>query len=125
MAIRRDNLLESENGFSYRDAAYTTGSLGVLMPTKVIKLALPRIEENWDLDSVRGAQDKALSLALWQMGFRIYLHEPPLVEHNVKHVSTLAPDRPVNPALHTTGGIFDPDWRRPDPDAKPAASYVF
>jgi len=71
------------------------------------------LDEAWAEPGVDGAQDKAISWAIDHIGLSLYIHtSPPLVEHNVRHPSTLAPDRVVVPELHTTGGLFDREFRR-------------
>ena len=112
LGLRRDQLLESPGGFAFRSTPYTVGSLGVLIATEHIPEMIIRMHSNWLHPKVDQAQDKVMSASLWDMGLRVYLHEPPLVEHNVEHVSTQAPDREVVPELHTAGIGFDIDWRR-------------
>lgn len=102
----------TKRGNLKRTCRITTGSLGVVMRPAIVRDVLPVIVQHWDLADVKGQQDLALTSALFEMGRYVYLHEPPLVEHNVAHQSLLAPDRMVDPCLHTSGGRFDVAWRR-------------
>lgn len=102
----------TRHGNVRRMTRLTTGSLGVVMRPVVVRSVLPLIATHWDRADVKGQQDLALTSALFELGRHVYLHSPPLVEHNVAHPSLLAPDRPVDPFLHTTGGRFDVSWRR-------------
>ena len=63
-------------------------------------------------NTVDGQQDRALSRAVWEMGRRVYLHLPPVCEHDLRHPSTLAQDRRSEPTLLSTFGLFEADWRR-------------
>lgn len=99
----------SPQGHLYSESPSLVGSLGVLFHVPMIEeFLLDGIEIYWD--EVNGAQDRSMSLALGYQAKRVYIHDPPLVEHNTKFVSSLAPDRIVHPELHTTGGAFDPEW---------------
>lgn len=110
LAKLRTGMSVSDRGNWFRDCPDLVGSLGVVMYVPMIPFIIMGLRRCWD--TVDGAQDKSMSRAVWNRALRVYVHEPPLVEHNVQHVSTLAPDRPVNLVIHTTGGMFDPSWRR-------------
>lgn len=100
----------SARGNLYRDRPDLVGILGAVFYVPMIPFVVMGLRRVWA--ETNGAQDKAVSRAIWKRALRVYVHEPPLVEHNVEHPSTLAPDRPVDFMLHTTGGQFSADWRR-------------
>jgi hypothetical protein len=60
----------------------------------------------------QGQQDRALARAVFESGKRVFVHYPPLFEHNIAHPSTLAPDRPNMRGIHDTGGLFSRVWQR-------------
>ncbi len=98
------------NGEHYRIPDRTVGGVGCVLSRAQIGACLADLDALWSRSGE--AQDVTLSLGIAAAGKRLYMHEPPLVEHNVAFASTLAPDRPVDPGLHTSGGRFDRDWRR-------------
>lgn len=85
------------------------GAQGILLPRRIIPQLVMGIRDRWA--ETDGAQDKAITRTLFYKGLRVYIHDPPLVEHNVTFPSTLAPERPVIHALHLAGD-FDANWRR-------------
>ena len=97
-------------GENYRLSDSTVGGVGVVLTRSQIRFCLDHLSDLWK--SSGHAQDVTMSLGIARAEKRLYLHEPPLVEHNVRFRSTLAPDREVDPGLHTTGGRFDAQWRR-------------
>lgn len=87
------------------------GSVAVVLRSRdVTEELLGAISDRWG--SCQKQQDRALSLALWDMGKRIYLHDPPIVDHDIRERSVLAPDRDPDPILHSAGMFFDPTFRR-------------
>jgi len=86
-------------------------SQGIVMRAADITDALfERIRGHWE--HCEHQQDRALSLAMWDVGKKGYLHDPPLVEHNITVRSALAPDRDPMPGMHSAGMFFNADWRR-------------
>jgi len=103
-----DLLVMSKRGNTFRDHSDLVGSLGVVLKTSQIPELIDGVRKHWN--EVSGAQDKSMSRTIWNLGRRVYVHCPPLVEHNIAHVSTLAPSRSVDFMMHTTGGKFDAQW---------------
>jgi hypothetical protein len=99
----------TDRGNWFRDAPDLVGCLGVVFYVPMIPFIVMGLRRFWK--ATDGAQDKSMTRAVWSRSLRVFVHEPPLVEHNVEHRSTLAPDRPVDPAIHSTCGLFRRDWR--------------
>lgn len=88
-----------------------TGSLGVLIRPAVAARCLERLAEERLWESAEREQDRALSQSLCDLGYRVYFHEPPLIEH-IGMTSTIPTATVLPRSLQTTGGAFSRDWRR-------------
>lgn len=112
LQLRRDNCRRTADGFTYRDTPATVGSLGVLIRIDLLTDAFIEDVTSIGMSEAKGAQDKAISMALHKRGKYVYLHEPPLVEHDLRHRSSQAPDREVVPELHSAMEGFSLDYLR-------------
>ncbi len=92
------------------DSPELHGSVGVLMKREDLKHLIPRCVRWFKANDRRLSQDIALSRAVWMSGKRIYIHDPPLVEHPIDTPSTLNHKHTVGGS--TTMGNFNAEWRR-------------
>lgn len=100
----------TKSGEMWRSKLPMHSSVAYMFPTKL----LPRIiEELGKLEKeYEGAlMDLGVSTAVHRAGYKCFLHQPSLVEHNVKITSTMG--HTYDAGVGTAGGLFRPDWRRP------------
>jgi hypothetical protein len=55
------------------------------------------------------AMDGAPSAALWHRGYRVYIHEPSLVDCHDRGMESAQGNEPCDPLVASS---FDPEWRR-------------
>lgn len=96
----------------YRHKHECPGSQCQLIPVALLKLIVPEFsamrERYWRL--ARGfAMDGAPSAALWHRGFRVYIHEPSLVDC---HDRGMASAQGLVPKAPLVASSFDAEWRR-------------
>ena len=89
-------------GTHFRNNRGMFGALAVLFPRDRIPLISPK--------HLRLGQDIAISAAMWDHGWRCYLHEPSLVENNLRIPSARAHTN--SPDFHAVGPDFKRKWRR-------------
>jgi hypothetical protein len=108
----------SPRGWPFRKNRLLHCAQGVVLPTRIVGELVPLVERFLRTAPGSAQQDLSLSAAVWDSRRRVYLHDPPLVEHRIQTPSTLGHQATVS---RTTGGRFQADWRRPAPGRPRAA----
>lgn len=88
------------------------GSMGLLFKTKDVPEIMDGARQWLDEHPSQKGQphdDLAVAHAVWRMGKRIYIHDPPLVEHRIDVPSSIGNVHTA--ASATTQGRFDLYWR--------------
>lgn len=86
------------------------GSLATLFRRAHLPAVMAGCKKWFAAHKGRLSQDLAMSRTVWDLGKRLYLHQPPLVEHPIDTPSTLG--HLHNRAAHTTRGRFQLEWKR-------------
>lgn len=117
----------SASGWAFRKNRLLHCAQGIVVPTRLLPQLIPLVERFLATAPGNAQQDLSFSAAVWDSRRRVYLADPPLVEHRIHTPSTLGHQPTQN---RTSGGRFQLDWdrsrpaaaavRRPAPAARPA-----
>lgn len=100
----------TKSGEMWRSKLPMHSSVAYMFPTKL----LPRVIEELrkvEKEYEGALMDLGVSMAVHKAGHKCFLHQPSLVEHNVKVTSAMG--HTYDAGVGTAGGLFKPDWRRP------------
>lgn len=91
------------------DGSHIHASIGVVFRKDRLPAIIQRCEK-WFERRGGQEQDLALSRSVWLMEKRVYIHDPPLVEHPLDVPSAMGHQHTI--LFGTTSGRFKIDWRR-------------